>query len=114
MHTHTDKDARTRTYIHKQAHAVQNEQFLLPLYTPSPTHIIMDEKIMLAHLYILRVRICLRMKRVRVRVWTNNRVRVWTNNELTNELGGTQGTDAGVPAVGGVDNTIYVEFVDSK
>jgi hypothetical protein len=61
---------------------------------------------MLAHLYILRVRICLSMKRVRVRVWTNN--------ELTNELGGTQGTDASVPAVGGVDNTIYVEFVDSK
>ena len=106
MHTHTDKDARTRTYTHKQAHAVQNEQFLLPLYTPSPTHIIIYERIMLAHLYILRVRICLRMKRVRVRVWTNN--------ELTNELGGTQGTDAGVPAVGGVDNTIYVEFVDSK
>ena len=68
MHTHSDKDARTHTYTHTHAHTIQKEQFLLPLYTPSPKHIIMYVRIMLTHLYILRVRICLRIKRVRVRV----------------------------------------------
>ena len=67
MHTHSDKDARTHTYTHKHAHTIQKEQFLRPLYTPSPKHIIYV-RIMLTHLYILRMRICLRTKRFRVRV----------------------------------------------